>query len=84
MLNMGIWNGHQIIHQDWITESTGKTVTVNSLYDYGYFWWRFSGSESRGSSLPVNNLYFGWGYADQFLFVIPVYDMVIVITADNR
>ena len=35
------------------------------------------------SALPVNNIYFAWGYSDQFLFVIPVYKMIVVITADN-
>jgi len=83
LLNNGNWNGNQIIVHDWITESTGKTVTVNSLYDYGYFWWRFSDQNPVIASLPVNNLFFGWGYGDQFLFVIPVYNMVVVISADN-
>jgi CubicO group peptidase (beta-lactamase class C family) len=84
LLNGGSWNGQQVISQDWITESTQKSVTDNSLYDYGYFWWRFSDQNPVVASLPVNDLYFAWGYSDQFLFVIPVYNMLVVITADNQ
>ncbi len=83
MLNNGNWNGYQIITQEWINESTGKSVTINSEYNYGYYWWRFSDQSSVVSNLPVNDLYFAWGYGNQFLFIIPVYNMLVVITADN-
>ncbi len=71
LLNEGNWNGQQIVTKDWIDESTQKSISVNPNYDYGYFWWRFSNQNPVVKSLPVNDLYFGWGYSDQFLFVIP-------------
>ncbi|HKI79517.1 MAG TPA: serine hydrolase [Ignavibacteriaceae bacterium] len=83
-LDKGKWNNQQLIPQSWIQESTAKSISVNSYYDYGYFWWRFSNSNSVVSSLPVNDIYYAEGYSDQFIFVVPQYQMVIVITADNR
>ena len=84
LLNEGNWNGQQIVTKDWINESSQKSIVVNSNYDYGYYWWRFSDQNPVVQSLPVKDLYFAWGYSDQFLFVIPSYNMVVVITADNH
>ncbi len=84
LLNKGSWNGLQIVPQDWINESTQKSISVNPNYDYGYYWWRFSDQNPVVQSLPVNDLYFAWGYSDQFLFVIPSYNMEVIITADNH
>ena len=84
LLNNGIWNSEQVVKQEWIDESTQNSINVNPYYNYGYYWWRFSDSNPVISKLPVNNLFFGWGYSDQFLFVVPVYNMLIVITADNN
>ncbi len=84
LLNSGIWNGDQIIKQEWIDESTQNSINVNPYYNYGYYWWMFSDTNPVISKLPINNLFFAWGYSDQFLFVVPVYNMLIVITADNR
>ena len=83
-LDKGKWNNQQLIPQSWIQESTAKSISVNSYYDYGYFWWRFSNTNSVVSNLPVNDIYYAEGYSDQFIFVVPQYQMVIVITADNR
>ena len=83
-LNKGYWNKKQIIMQDWVDESSKKEISVNADYDYGYYWWKFSNQNQIVGSLPVNDLYFAWGYSDQFLFIIPVYNMVLVITADNQ
>jgi CubicO group peptidase (beta-lactamase class C family) len=82
-LNKGIWNEKQIISPEWITLSTAKSITVNSNFDYGYYWWRYSNSNNVVSSLPINDIYYAYGYGDQIILIIPHYKMVVVITADN-
>ncbi len=37
--NDGIWNGEQIVSQDWVQKSTGFEVTLDNT-EYGYLWWR--------------------------------------------
>lgn len=82
-LNRGYWNGRQIVPADWVDRSTKNNIQAGSNYDYGYFWWRFSDSNPVISSLPENDIYMAIGYGDQYIFVLPEYRIIIVITADN-
>ncbi len=82
-LNRGVWNGEQIIRSDWVDISTANSISVNSNIDYGFYWWRYSKLNSVVNTLPVNDVYFAYGYGDQIIWVIPQYKMVVVITADN-
>jgi CubicO group peptidase (beta-lactamase class C family) len=75
-LNLGIWDGRQIIQTAWITASTKKYIQVPEplepwdLY-MGYSWW-----------LHEDGLYAAHGMKGQFIYVIPELDLVVVITAD--
>jgi CubicO group peptidase (beta-lactamase class C family) len=82
-LNQGIWNRKQIISPEWISLSTAKSIVVNSNFDYGYYWWRYSNSNNVVSTLPINDIYYAYGYGDQIILIIPQYKIVVVITADN-
>ncbi len=83
MLQKGKRGGVQIIPEAWVELSTGKRVSANSNFDYGYWWWRFSDSSRIGSSLAVNDVYWAWGALGQFIFVIPHLQLVVVSTQHN-
>ena len=57
MLNMGDWNGTQIIPEPWVVESTSKITPLeemnpprrrNGYLAYGYMWWIYAGEKSTG------------------------------------
>jgi CubicO group peptidase (beta-lactamase class C family) len=78
-LNLGKWNGKQVISADWVRESTVKHVKGGALEneDYGYLWWV--------TTVKGHTAYFAAGYGGQFIFVIPGLDLVVVITStDDR
>jgi len=75
MMNMGEWNGEQIVPQEWILDSV-KTYTRSNFnpYDMGYLWWR----------RPVNGYeaIFAWGHGGQYIMMIPELDVVMAITSN--
>jgi len=81
-LQGGEWNGHQIVSQEWVKESTGESVQIQSsqspipglINGYGYQWWR--GTFANGGV----DTYFAAGWGGQFTFVLPDLDMVVVLT----
>jgi CubicO group peptidase (beta-lactamase class C family) len=81
-LRGGVWNGEQIISEEWIDESTSEHIQVPSssspipglIHGYGYQWWR--GTFSNGDT----ETYFAAGWGGQFIFVMPEMDMVVVLT----
>ena len=68
-------NGAQVIPRAWIDSAwVRRTQSGWSGQDYGYGWWiRRSGA---------HDVYFGWGYGGQFIFVVPTLDLVVVTTSD--
>ncbi len=86
-LNDGRWFNRQLIPQQWVQLSTRKHVNADpvsddSLYGYGYQWWKFQDQDPSVANLAINDVYFTWGYGGQFIFVIPHLNMVVVSTAD--
>jgi len=75
MMNMGEWQGEQIVPQEWILDSV-KTYTRSNYnpYDMGYLWW----------SRPVNGYeaIFAWGHGGQYIMMIPELDVVLAITSN--
>jgi CubicO group peptidase (beta-lactamase class C family) len=83
-LNMGLWEGKQLVPRDWVTESTRTQITVPRTQDYisitgkyyldqyGYYWWIRPRDEHAA--------YIAWGYGGQFIYVIPDLDCVVIIT----
>lgn len=77
-LNKGQWNGQQILSEKWIAEATKKHV--NDLYGdggkegYGYQWWRPGDEEEIWAAM---------GFGNQFLIVIPKYEVIGIINAWN-
>jgi CubicO group peptidase (beta-lactamase class C family) len=86
-LQKGIWEGKQIVPEQWITESFKIQVRFSSLpknhpyAGYGYYWWILKidpQNESKGYIYTAVGL---WG---QFIFVIPEFDLVVAVNSDAR
>ena len=85
-LDRGAWRARRIFASDWVDRSWGDYSDAQSDpqafsggTSYGYQWWTYRFPGPRGEVEVRTAL----GYADQFIFVLPELDMVIVSTADN-
>ncbi|MCF8070139.1 MAG: beta-lactamase family protein [Desulfobacterales bacterium] len=74
-LNNGNFNGKQIIPEWIIKESVQKTWSVDDEFDYGELWWL--------RTLNGHDMYFGWGYGGQFMYVMPDLNIVMIITENT-
>jgi len=70
-LRDGLWDGVQVIPQDWVQSTLTSQIQVDESLDYSYQWWILS---ELGAYFAL-----GWGY--QSITVVPDYDLVIVVTA---
>lgn len=70
-LEGGVWDGVQIVPQEWVSESTRKHIDATLQDGYGFQWW-----------IDSPELYMALGYAGQFIFVAPELDLVVVFTSD--
>ncbi len=80
-LHDGHWNGSQIVPADWVTASVtpdaphlqpGDNPQSESVLGYGYQWWVLDGDEGEFSAIGIYN---------QFIYVNPTVDLVIVKTS---
>lgn len=73
--NNGIWNGKQIVSEDWIKRST-QVEAKNGKADYGLHWWIRNQPDG-------NPLIYAAGYGDQYIYIAPDKKMVIAINGQN-
>jgi CubicO group peptidase (beta-lactamase class C family) len=81
--NKGKWNGRQIVPEEWVAEATvphGLQVQPGRLYrgyplGYAYQWWTVPGVDHAKGAV---------GFAQQFLYVNPGHDVVIVKTSASK
>lgn len=80
----GKWNGQQIVSEDWVTKSTiphaphlmpGDNPNSTSPFGYGYQWWI--------PIKPMDNDFFASGIHNQYIYINPVKELVIVKTSAN-
>ena len=55
----------------------------NSGGDYGYQWHLYSDTHQAARLVEVNDIYYAAGAGNQFIWIIPHLDLVIVSTASN-
>jgi CubicO group peptidase (beta-lactamase class C family) len=85
LLKQGQWNGRQIVSSDWLARSTAPITPQASRFggvsvDYGLLWW-MAPIDPAGSSADVTNrVVIAAGNMNQFLFVVPSLDLVVVNT----
>jgi CubicO group peptidase (beta-lactamase class C family) len=78
-LNYGKWNGQQIIPSEWISASVQDQITTSqSQVRYGYLWWKRPLLMLNGQRIEG---YTAEGFGGQFIFVLPSFHMVVVITS---
>ncbi|MFC1784816.1 serine hydrolase domain-containing protein [Candidatus Neomarinimicrobiota bacterium] len=74
-LQNGVWEGDQIVSEQWINESITPYSDTGNGGDYGYMWWitgdQVLGNLNKGS-------YYASGYNGHYIFIIPDMDLVVV------
>lgn len=73
-LNRGMWDGRQIVSEEWVRRSTRDHVLRNQNVGFGYHWMVVN----RAGHIAFDAD--GWG--GQSISVVPVLDMVIVTKCD--
>ncbi len=75
-LNKGVFEGDQLIPEEWVEESfRPKYKNVWYGADYGFYWWikEVSGYEVK----------YALGYGCQIIYLIPEKEMIVVLTGDT-
>ncbi len=89
MLNKGVWNGKQLVSEEWIekiiTTVTPKSI-VNKRYNrnedspvqlsYGYYWWLIDVFKENQN---LNGAYSASGWGGQYITVFPKQNVVVVL-----
>lgn len=83
-LNNGFWGEDQIISPEWISESVQEHIitqgrTIPMAYGYGYQWWL----EDFQSNDHTYSSFFAAGWGDQYMFIFPQEEMIIVFNGGN-
>ena len=82
-LQQGYWSAMQVVPEDWVNTSTDSLGIMSIWTNYGYQWWRYSNRMVEAGWLERTGIYFGSGYGGQYLWVIPDYNMIALVTAAN-
>ena len=90
VLRHGRWADSQIVSESWLAASTAPVTTRPRTFgshatDYGYLWWLLPLDGQGSTTDSANVIYTCAGARGQWLFVIPAYDLVVVVTgaSDN-
>ncbi|MCK4943929.1 MAG: serine hydrolase, partial [Candidatus Aminicenantes bacterium] len=83
-LQDGQWNGERILSKEWVNATAEKYFTFTvpfwsleyGLVGYGYAWWIKSSGYGEGAFAAS-----GWG--DQYIIVMPAFDLVAVFTGGS-
>jgi len=82
-LQMGEWDGKQVLPAKWVQESIKKRVDLpgrGHVIGYGYWWWIM---EPDPDGAGQENIYAARGFRAQYIFVIPENDKVVVVTGET-
>ena len=85
LLRNGRWDGRQIVSTDWLRQSVQHQVISDRIFDshfidYGYLWWLLP-LDGTGAAQGVEaDIYTAAGANEQWIFAIPKYDLVVVVT----
>lgn len=77
----GVWKGDTVVPSWWVQASHQPHVTFMDGRAYGYQWWLAPFTDDQGNPIMMP---YALGYGHQHIIVPPIYDMVIVITANNK
>jgi len=83
-LDNGAWHGQPIVSASWVQTSTSRTIGTSGNFGYGYQWWMMPLQGSASVEPKPDGIKVAWGWGDQFIFVVPSLDLVVVSTANNK
>jgi len=89
VLKQGQWSGRQIVSSDWLSRSIAPVTAAASQFggvsvDYGLLWWMASIDPTRSTADVSNRVIIASGNMNQFLFVVPSRDLVVVNTGSSN
>ncbi|MDQ0194622.1 CubicO group peptidase (beta-lactamase class C family) [Paenibacillus wynnii] len=84
-LQQGNWEGSQLILPATVQHSTTPQLEAVKPYKgfYGWHWWVSSFSNEADPSVEVP-FHMALGFGGQYIVVVPSYELVVVITSDNK
>lgn len=76
-LQGGVWDGQVVLDADFVAAATALQVdSVNGRgWGYGYQWWRLDTRDTE--------VWAGLGFGDQYLLILPEYDLIGVVNSWN-
>ncbi|MCI8624281.1 MAG: serine hydrolase [Provencibacterium sp.] len=88
-LDGGVWRGRRLVPAAWVEESTSEQNAGpgGSTGRYGYQWWiqTHTAGENGSYATPYPSgtyeVYFAFGHAGQFIYVVPELNMVTVFAS---
>jgi CubicO group peptidase (beta-lactamase class C family) len=85
VLKQGHWNGQKVVSSAWLARSTAPVTTRASPFggvsvDYGYLWSMAPIDPALSTAELSNRVMIASGNMNQFLFVAPSLDLVVVNT----
>jgi CubicO group peptidase (beta-lactamase class C family) len=86
VLRDGRWGTRQVVSPAWLAASLAPAVLRPRTFagfpvDYGYLWWLLPLDGHGATGLRDETIYTAAGAEGQWIFVIPKYDLVVVVTA---
>jgi len=75
--NQGVWNGKQILSQEWITKSLSHQMTISEDEYYGYLFWNKT-YKVNGVNYEV---YYSSGNGGNRIFIFKDFPILVVITS---
>jgi CubicO group peptidase (beta-lactamase class C family) len=89
VLRDGRWEDKQIVSEEWLTQSMRHAVirprTFGSHWvDYGHLWWLLPLEDTGTNQGPDADIYTASGAYGQWIFIIPRFDMVVVVTGNAQ
>ena len=75
--NQGVWNGKQILSQEWITKSLSHQMAISEGEYYGYLFWNKT-YNVNGMNYEV---YYSSGNGGNRIFIFKDFPIVVVITS---
>jgi len=78
LLNNGFWDGKEVISSDWIKRSFDRITNWDYGFFYGYLWY-IKDFEHQMQKIVT---YSAAGAGGQQIWIIPEYNMVIVVTSE--
>lgn len=80
----GIWEGEPIVPASWVEDAMDAHIPAWYETSYGYQWWmvRYTRIPEPGVH-ETQYLKYAMGYAGQLIILIPVNDLVVVLTGGN-